>query len=118
MSARDRGEIVSIDDFFHASAGTDENGNQISSVMHGFRRVTEMTGAAIVIIHHTRKGHASGGLTADDIRGHSSIEASCDLALRVRRRKDIVEVSPAKMRVGSVRPLAAEFIIQEAVLRG
>ena len=58
----------------------------------------------MIVIHHQRKGSAGasdpGQRKGDTLRGHSTIEASLDMALLVERngREDAVIVTPTKTR--------------------
>jgi len=88
-----------------------ENDSVMARVMSHWRRLTEETGAAVVLIHHPNKGPASQR-EGNRIRGHSSIEASFDLALLVEREPDcpIVTVKSAKTRGAGVEPFSAYFL--------
>ena len=77
--------LVIIDNLGVVSGGIDENSNQMVQVMSNFRRLAEETRAAIVIIHHQRKGTITNSRVGDSLRGHSSIEAAINIALRIDR---------------------------------
>lgn len=62
-------------------------------VLGHFRQLVEETGAAVVLIHHQREGHHSGGRAGDALRGYSSIEAALDLVTRLRRKSPNVHFS-------------------------
>lgn len=96
-------KLVVIDNLGLITGGVEENSAGMARVMGNLRWLCEMTNSAVVVVHHQRK---SGG--ADDkgirkgelLRGHSSIEASLDLALVVERKEgeDSVAVIPTKVR--------------------
>jgi hypothetical protein len=88
-----------------------ENDSIMARVMSHWRRLTEETGAAVVLIHHPNKGPTSQR-EGNRIRGHSSIEASFDLALLVEREPDcpVVTVKSAKTRGAGVEPFSAYFL--------
>jgi len=102
--------MVVIDNLGTVSGGTDENSSEMVQVLANFRRVAELTGAAIVVIHHQRKGQ-NGGRPGDALRGHSSIEAALDLALHVDREQgsELVTIQSTKTRHADVYPCGARF---------
>lgn len=104
-------KFVVIDNLGVVSGAADENSPAISQVLSNFRRVAELTGAAIVIIHHQRKSVVPGARRGDSLRGHSSIEAALDLALLVEREEqaDTILVTATKVRGASVYPFGALF---------
>ena len=104
-------KLVVVDNLRDVSGRVEENSSEMGVVMSNFRRVTEESGAAVVVVHHQRKGNGGGGRAGDNLRGHSSIEAAIDLALRVERENnsDTVTVSATKTRGVDVFPFAALF---------
>jgi len=80
-------------------------------VMSNLRRLAEDSGAAVVVIHHQRKGNGIKGRAGDTLRGHSCIEAALDLALLVEREEasDRVSVKSTKTRDVDVLPFSAEW---------
>lgn len=104
--------MVVIDNLGTVSGGLDENSPQMIQVMSNLRRLAEGTGAAVVVIHHQRKGNDSvGARKGDSLRGHSSIEAALDLALRIEREEEspIVTAVPTKVRGPEIQPFGAYF---------
>jgi len=88
-------DLVVIDNLGVVS-GCDENSADMAQAMSNFRTITEATGAALVLIHHQRKtGATKGARLGETLRGHSSIEASLDMALLVQR--DDVETELVKL---------------------
>lgn len=103
--------LLVIDNLGVVSGDADENSGDMVTVMSEFRQLAEETGAAVVLIHHQRKGTGSAGRAGDSLRGHSSIEAALDLALLVEREdySDTVGVKATKVRGEDVLPFSAVF---------
>lgn len=103
--------LIIIDNLRTVSGGIDENASQMSEVMFNLRWLAELTGAAVVVIHHERKGNGLGGRAGDALRGHSSIEAAIDLALKVEREpySDLITVKSTKTRGLEVLPFSCSF---------
>ena len=107
-----RAEMVVIDNLGTVSGGLDENSPQMIQVMSNLRRLAETTGTAVVVIHHQRKGSGSSdSRKGDSLRGHSSIEAALDLALRIEREEEspFVVAVPTKVRGPDIHPFGAYF---------
>ncbi len=77
--------LLVVDNLGTVLGEADENSAEMARVMSNFRRLAEHTGAAVVILHHQRKGNGFKGRAGDTLRGHSSIEAALDLALLIQR---------------------------------
>jgi len=112
-------KLVIIDNLSAIKGNADENSDGMALVMAALRQLTEATGAAIVVIHHQRKGQArandgQGTRDGESLRGHSSIEASIDLALLVMRENGTpnVMVKSTKDRDAGVMPFAAAFTFE------
>lgn len=105
--------LVVLDNLGVISGDADENAADMAQVMAALRWVAETTGAALVVIHHQRKGAVGGKQrNGDSLRGHSSIEASLDLALRVERNPDdldLLSIEATKARGVTVEPFGARF---------
>jgi len=103
--------LIVIDNLRTVSAGIDENSSMMSEVMFNLRWLAELTGAAVVVIHHERKGNGISGRAGDALRGHSSIEAAIDLALKVEREpySDLITVKSTKTRGLEVLPFSCTF---------
>jgi hypothetical protein len=104
-------KLVIIDNLGTISGGADENSGQMISVMGGLRRLSEITGAAVVVIHHQRKPNGNTVRAGDSLRGHSSIEAALDLALIIEREEgsDTITLKSTKTRGKNVYPFSAAF---------
>lgn len=107
---RDHGVgLVIVDNLKVVCRGIEENSSEMADVMAAWRLLTEMTGAAVVFIHHQRKGNSNKSRAGDSLRGHSSIEGALDLVVNVQRaaeRSDIVVIESTKARSIAVEPLA------------
>lgn len=103
--------LVMIDNLGVISGDAEENSGDMARVMSEFRQLAEETGAAVVLVHHQRKSNGSLGRAGDTLRGHSSIEASLDLALLVDREDlaDTVTLRATKVRGADVLPFSAVF---------
>lgn len=104
-------KFVVIDNLGSISGNADENSADMVSVFSNLRWLSETTGAAIVIIHHRRKG-TSNDRAGDALRGHSSIEGAIDLALLVARKQNALDVTvqSTKTRGADVDPFMAQFV--------
>lgn len=80
--------MVVIDNLGLITGEVEENSAMMATVMNRLRKLAEWTNAAVVVIHHQRKGASNGGRAGDSLRGHSSIEAAVDLALLIMRNPD------------------------------
>lgn len=100
--ARDGFQMVVIDNLGLITGEVEENSARMASVMGRLRRLVEETGATVLLIHHQRKssGGTEGARKGETLRGHSSIEASLDLALLIERKpgEDAIAVIPTKVR--------------------
>lgn len=96
--------LLIVDNLGLVNGGIEENSSEMAQVMGLLRWLSEDAGCAVILIHHQRKGSAGasdpGQRKGDTLRGHSTIEASLDLALLVERngREDAVLVIPTKTR--------------------
>lgn len=99
--------LIVIDYLGAISGGADENSSEMVAVMSGLRWIAEMTGAAVVVIHHKTKANKSRA--GHSLRGHSSIEGAVDLALLIEREEgaDSITVKSTKTRDAPVEPFEA-----------
>ncbi len=104
--------FIVIDTLKAVSGSADENSGDMAHVMFSFRQVAEVTGAAIVLLHHQSKTGGKYGRAGDRLRGHSSIEAALDLALLIERENnaDSLTVKATKSRGKDVYPFSPAFI--------
>lgn len=105
--------LIVIDNLGLITGDTNENDAGMANVMGSLRSLAEDSGAAIVVIHHQRKGQngTTAGRKGDSLRGHSSIEAALDLALRIEREDgaSTVTVESTKVRGVDVPRFGAIF---------
>jgi len=95
--------LVIVDNLGLISGDTEENNAQMAQVMGNLRWLCDSSESAVIVIHHQRKSAASGNgdiRKGESLRGHSSIEASLDLALLVERKpgEDSIAIVPTKVR--------------------
>lgn len=108
LALQTNSKLIVVDNLLAVSGTADENSSQIGATMAGLRHIAEHAGAAVVVIHHRTKGKTDRAGNA--LRGHSSIEGSVDLALKVDRNvTDDSEVSllATKSRDTLVKPFGA-----------
>lgn len=104
--------LIVVDNLGTVSGRIDENSSDMDLVMRGLRTLAKDTEAAVVVIHHQRKGSKkSSSRKGDSLRGHSSIEAAIDLALLVERigENNAVTVVSTKERGPDVDDFGAVF---------
>jgi RecA-family ATPase len=110
--------LVVVDNLGVILGGADENSAEVQGPMQALRWLTELTGAAVIILHHQRKSNGQKSREGETLRGHSSIEAKLDTALLVTRDGASVTVKPTKIRGADVQPFSASFAFeQDAVTR-
>lgn len=96
-------KLVIIDNLGLVTGDVEENSAQMTKPMGNLRWLCEECECAIILVHHQRKssvGGDNGIRKGETLRGHSSIEAALDLALRVDRKdgEDSVAISATKVR--------------------
>lgn len=106
--------LVVIDNLGIVSGDADEISAEMVPVMANLRYVCEWANCALVVVHHQRKGNGSKGREGETLRGHSSIEASLDLALLIEREKNSAEIRlrSTKTRGADVQERGAIFTYQ------
>jgi len=97
-------KIVVIDNLGLITGDVPENGAEMAQVMGNLRAIAERSGAALILIHHQRKGGSNGSRAGDALRGHSSIEGAVDLALHIIRESDAPQVSLRSTKTRDVPP--------------
>lgn len=95
-------KLVIVDNLGLITGETEENSGEMAQVMGKLRWLAEDTESAVIVVHHQRKTNGSGDgvRKGETLRGHSSIEASLDLALLVERRnrEDAITITATKVR--------------------
>ena len=90
-----KGGVVIIDTLNRAAPGLDENSSQdMGRILAGMKRLQEITGGLVLIVHHTGKDASKG------LRGHSSLFAALDGAIEVERNAMGRTWSAAKVKDG------------------
>lgn len=96
LQARDAGGgIVVIDTLNRAAPGLDENSSaEMGRVIAAAKVIQQAVGGLVLFVHHTGKDETKG------LRGHSSLHAALDAALKVTRTGEVREWSVAKAKDG------------------
>jgi hypothetical protein len=102
-------KLVIIDNLGIVSGDADENSSEMIHVTNNLRVLAELSGAAVVVIHHSRKETGFKGGKGDNLRGHSSIRGSINMGLYVDRDDATVTVRSEKTRRTGVQPFGAYF---------
>lgn len=104
-------KLVIVDNLGLITGEVEENSAMMAVIMGNLRQLAERTGIALVMIHHQRKGGAQNSRAGDALRGHSSIEASIDLALHIVRdgNSQDVTIRSTKTRGVDVPTVVARF---------
>lgn len=97
--ARDQ-TLVLIDSYVAASALDDENGADARRPLDVLTRVSEATGAAVLVIHHSKKDRANGRTSA---RGSSAITDATSAHWTFERDDSAPLGSPATLHAQKVR---------------
>jgi hypothetical protein len=108
--------LIAIDNLGAVLGDAEENSGDMAQVMSHFRQLAEDTGAAVVLVHHQRKGNGmTVGRAGDSLRGHSSIEAALDLGLQVEREPyaETCTITATKTRGGNVLPFRVQFTFKD-----
>lgn len=66
-------DYVIVDPFVASHAVSESENSKIARVAQAWASIAEMTGAAIELVHHVRKGTASTEASSDDLRGASAL---------------------------------------------
>jgi hypothetical protein len=103
--------MVWIDNLGIVKGGANENADEMIPIMNNFRYIAEKSRVVVGLVHHQNKTQGFKRRSGESIRGHSSIEASLNLALLVDREEysDAITVKPAKVRGSMAHPFAATF---------
>ena len=104
--------LLVVDNLSTISGNRDENTHEMLQVMTNLRLLAERTGAAIIVIHHSRKDTwGSKGKPGDNLRGFSGIAGALDVALFIDREpgSNIVTVTATKSRDVDINTFGATF---------
>ena len=90
------GAVVFLDTLNRAAPTADENSSKdMGQILEAAKQLQALTGGLVVLIHHTGKDATKG------LRGHSSLFAAMDAAIKVSRDADRREWRVAKSKDGS-----------------
>jgi len=112
QSVMPRNGLVVIDNLALVLGDVHENDPKMATVMGNFRWLSEEYQSAIIVIHHQRKTSGETTRVGESLRGHSSIEASLDLAMLITAKPDENSASlmPTKIRnLKYIEPFNMEF---------
>lgn len=107
--------LLIVDNLGLVAGSADENSREMAEVIAGFRWLSEMTGATIIIIHHQSKPSGFQRKKGDMLRGHSAIKAGIDVALHIERdeidgkKSPDIYITAQKERDNTIFPFAARF---------
>jgi hypothetical protein len=104
-------KIIVIDNLATISGGKDENSSEMMLVMGNLRLLAERTGAAVIIIHHSRKETGFKGKQGDNLRGFSGIRGAIDTGLYIEREPstDQITITAEKARDMAIPTFGAMF---------
>jgi hypothetical protein len=89
--------IIVLDTLATATAGLDENGSTMSSLLTGNGAVGQLRrefAALVILIGHEGKTGGKG------VRGHSGLMGNADAALRLSSKGEMIDIAVVKMRDG------------------
>lgn len=88
-------DVIIVDTFAQTTPGANENaGEDVGKALGHCKRLHELTGALIVLIHHSGKDASKGA------RGWSGLRAACDAELEVVREGDARALRLSKNKDG------------------
>jgi len=77
--------MLVVIDSLRGAQGGDENNSRIGKITAMVAGIAERTGAAIVVVHHTRKLAVDEEITANSSRGSNAIQATCRSQIGIDR---------------------------------
>lgn len=84
IEAHGGADIIVIDTLAQTISGADENSSKdMSAVIGACRKLHELTGALVLLVHHTGKDQMRGA------RGHSSLRAAADVEIEITRSEGV-----------------------------
>ena len=87
-------KIVFIDTLAQSFVGNENSGEDIGRVLAHCKAIHKITGATVVLVHHSGKDTTKGA------RGHSSLRAACDAEIEILREGDTRSATVTKMKDG------------------
>jgi hypothetical protein len=109
-------DLVLVDNLAALSAGLQENSSEIRMVLDMLRRISEVTGATIVVLHHTTKPGQNAARGRAAIRGSSAIFEAASVTLMLERetpQSAFLRVTSDKARGGLGFPGIAPFTVSK-----
>lgn len=95
IKAREPYEIIIMDTFAQMTAGINENsGEDMSVALEQCKRIARISGAMVLLIHHSGKDAAKGA------RGWSGLRAAADVELEVTRSDEVRAIKVTKLKDG------------------
>ena len=96
--------MVIIDTLNRAMPGGNENSSEdMGLIVQAAQRIQSAFACVVVYVHHSGKNESSGS------RGHSSLKASADAELHVKREGDVRTITAEKVRDGEDGAVVAAF---------
>jgi hypothetical protein len=93
--------LVLIDSYNAGCPGLDENASTAGEPLQMLLRVSQRTGAAIVVLHHEGKPAADGGrAAAHRVRGSSAIHAALGGGVSFSSEDGTIKIEPSKSPLG------------------
>lgn len=90
-----RCQVIIIDTFARVTSGANENaGEQMSKAIERCTRIHELTGALVILIHHSGKDAAKGA------RGWSGIRAALDVEIEITKQGNAHKAEVTKQKDG------------------
>jgi hypothetical protein len=85
--------LVVLDTFARCFVGGEENSSKdVGEFVDAAAKIQEVTGGAVLILHHTGKGEG------DSARGSSALRASADVMMLLRRTRDALRLTNNKQK--------------------
>lgn len=95
IKAREPYQIIVMDTFAQMTAGINENsGEDMGTALEQCKRIARISGAMVLLIHHSGKDAAKGA------RGWSGLRAAADVELEVTRSDEVRAIKVTKLKDG------------------
>ncbi len=105
-------DLIIIDTLARCMSGDENNQKDMGAFIAGCDRIREVTGAAVLVVHHEGKDAAKGA------RGSNALRGAVDVGIRIKREGDgAVVVTVEDQRDGEPLP-QTRFKLQNVLLDG
>jgi len=95
IKAREPYQVIIMDTFAQMTAGINENsGEDMGVALEQCKRIARISGAMVLLIHHSGKDAAKGA------RGWSGLRAAADVELEVTRSDEVRAIKVTKLKDG------------------